>query len=77
MPVNYETNLLNLINPSLANVYCSTSLSNHGVIRLKRFVSQFTRNYAIGFFSTFNTLCIVQTFDVMFLAKMFLDLNKA
>jgi hypothetical protein len=33
--VNRETNLLRLINPSLAHVYFSTILSNHGLIRLK------------------------------------------
>jgi hypothetical protein len=27
-------NLLNLINPSLKIVYCSTTLSNHGIIRI-------------------------------------------
>jgi hypothetical protein len=42
--VNREINLLSLINPSLANVYCSTTLSNHGEIRLKRFVLQISRN---------------------------------
>ena len=42
--VNYETNLLKLINLSLAYVYCSNLLSNYGLIRLKRFVSQFTDN---------------------------------
>jgi len=34
-----------LINPSLAHVYCSNLLSNHVLIRLKRFVSQFTGQY--------------------------------
>jgi hypothetical protein len=33
-----ETNLLNLINPSLETVYCSTTLSNHDIISLVRFV---------------------------------------
>ncbi len=48
-----------LINLSLANVYCSTTLSNHGVIRLKRFVSQFTCNLCNWFFlSIFNALCM-------------------
>ena len=41
--VNHEMNLLNLINPSLAHI-CSTLLSNHELIRLKRFVSQSSRN---------------------------------
>ena len=34
-PINCETNLLSLINSSLANIYCSITLSNHGIIRLK------------------------------------------
>ncbi len=42
--VNCEMNLLNLINPSLANVYFSTILLNLDAITLKRFVSQFTCN---------------------------------
>lgn len=33
-----------LIKPSLANVYYSTTLSNHETYRLKRFVSQNSRN---------------------------------
>jgi hypothetical protein len=33
-----ETNLLSLINPSLETVYCSTTLSNHDIISLVRFV---------------------------------------
>jgi hypothetical protein len=32
-------NLLSLINPSLAHVYCGATLSNHGLNRLKKFVS--------------------------------------
>jgi len=36
----YETNLLSLINPLLEYIYCSTTLSNHALIRLNRFVSQ-------------------------------------
>jgi hypothetical protein len=31
--VNRETNLLNLINSSLAYVYCSTTVSHYGLIR--------------------------------------------
>jgi len=40
-------NLLSLINSSPANVYCSITLSNHKAIRLKKFVSQFTRGLCI------------------------------
>ena len=57
--INCETNLLSLINLSLRNVYCSITLSNHGVVRLKRFVSQFTCKLCNWFFlSTFNVLCM-------------------
>ena len=46
---------ISLINLSLANIYCSTTLSNHGVIRLKRFISRFTCKLCNWFFSsTFN-----------------------
>jgi hypothetical protein len=41
--VNKPQDVLSLINPSLANVYFSTTLSNHGAIRLKSFVSQISR----------------------------------
>ena len=41
--VNYETNLMLLINPSLEHVYCSNYCSNlvynHNLLRLIRFVS--------------------------------------
>jgi hypothetical protein len=37
--ITRETNLVSLINLSLAHVYCSTTLLNHGLIRLKKFVS--------------------------------------
>ena len=37
------TNFLTIINLSLAHAYCSTTMSNHGLIRLKRFVSQINR----------------------------------
>jgi hypothetical protein len=50
-------NLLNLINPYLANVYYSTTVLNHDAIRLKRFVSQFFFELSNWFFlSIFNTL---------------------
>ena len=49
MSVLHETNFLSLINPSLAHVYGSKTLSNHGLIRLKRFVSQLVANYVISF----------------------------
>jgi hypothetical protein len=33
---NRETNLLSLINSSLYIIYCSTTLSNHDVIKLSK-----------------------------------------
>ena len=56
--VIHETNLVSLINPSLAYIYCSTTLSNHRLIRLKKFVSQQFHNQFI-----FNTPCMFQTSD--------------
>ena len=38
--LNRETNLTSLINPSLEIIYYSMTLSNHDLIRLKRFVSK-------------------------------------
>ena len=50
-------NLLKLINPSLAHVYCSNLVCNHSLIRLIRFVSQFISKLCNSFFisSRFNT----------------------
>ena len=42
-------NLLSLINPSLAHGYCSTTLSNHGLIRWKDSSRKVIVNYAISF----------------------------
>ena len=58
--INYETNLLKLINLSLVNVYCSNLVSNHSLIRLIRFISQFTSKLCNLFFisSRFNTPCM-------------------
>ena len=55
-----KTNLLSLINHSLAHVYCSTTLSNYGLIRLNRFISQISLNLCIQFHkqSIFNTPCM-------------------
>jgi hypothetical protein len=38
--ITRKTNPLNLINPSLDMGYCSMTLSNHGIIRLVRFISK-------------------------------------
>ena len=53
-------NFLDIINISLAHVYCSTTLSNHRLIRLKRFISQINRKLCNQFYnqSIFNTLCM-------------------
>ena len=59
--VLHETNLLSLINPSSAHAYCITTLSNHGLIRLKRFVSQISHKLCNQFYnqSILNTpLCV-------------------
>ncbi len=67
-------NLLSLINPSLANIYCSTTLSNYNVIRLKRFVSQFTCKLYNCFFRPHLMLyACVQPFDLTFLGQFFLE----
>ena len=42
-------NLLSLINPPFINVYYSTTLSNRGAIRLKRFVSKIIRKCVLFF----------------------------
>jgi hypothetical protein len=47
LSVIHKTNLLSLINPSSAHVYCSITLSNHRLIRLKKFVSQNSLNLCI------------------------------
>jgi hypothetical protein len=62
-----ETNLLILINPSLAHVYCSITLSNHGLIRLNGFVSRISLYYAMDFVISLYLIFLigVQTFDVM------------
>ena len=42
-------NLLSLISPSLAHIYCSTTLSNHGPIRLKNSSHKLVASCAISF----------------------------
>jgi hypothetical protein len=39
---NRETNLLSLIKPSLAHCVTAALKANHGLIKLKRFVSRFS-----------------------------------
>ena len=43
-------NLLSLINPSLAHIYGSTTLSNHRLIRLKKSSRKLTTICAISYF---------------------------
>ena len=76
MLVNYETNLMSLINPSLAYVYCSNLVSNHVLISLIRFVSRFTIYLCnvIYFSTTFSTPC--KRF-IKILHFSFWDLNRA
>ena len=50
LSVLHETNLLSLINPSLAHVYCSTTLSNHRLIRLKNLSRKLVAIYIISYF---------------------------
>ena len=38
--LNRETNLTSIINSSLEIIYCSTTLSNYDLIRLKKFISK-------------------------------------
>ena len=64
--VLHEINFLSLINPSLAYVYCSKTLSNHGLIRLKNSSSKLVANYIISFIISLYLIlhACVQTFDV-------------
>jgi hypothetical protein len=48
--VNCETNLLSLINPLLAHTYCSTIVSNHGLIGLKNSSRKLVAIYTISYF---------------------------
>jgi hypothetical protein len=54
---NCKTNPLRLINSSLEIDYCSMTLSNHGIVRLVRFVSKIKVEVAewILLLTTFNT----------------------
>ena len=76
---NHETKLFSLINPSLEVVYYSTTLSNHGPIRLKRFVPQLHPGYGMSFVSYPHSILLIsgQTFEVSVALKKFWDLNKA
>jgi len=62
----------------LSNIYCSITLSNYDAFKLKRFVSQFTRELCNCFLFYLYLIfhACVQIFDVMFLTKNSLNLNK-
>jgi hypothetical protein len=59
-------NLLNLINPSLAHVYCSITLPNHGLIRLKKSSRKTVSICAFSFIISLYLIlhACVQTSDV-------------
>jgi hypothetical protein len=60
------TNLMIIINPSLAHAGTVALKAFYGLIRFKRFVSQFLRELCNYFFSsTFSTPCIRQTFNMI------------
>jgi hypothetical protein len=63
----HETNLLSLINPSLAHVYCSTTWSNHELISLMDSSRELASIYAIGFVIRLYLIVLigVQTSDGM------------
>ena len=70
---NHETNLFSLINPSLEVVYYSTTLSNHGPIRLKRFVPQLHPGYGMSFVSYPHLMLLIngQTLKVTVVLNVF------
>ena len=45
----HETNLLGIVNPSLAYIYCSTTWSNHKLIRFNKFSRELASVYIISF----------------------------
>ena len=53
------------INPSLVYGYCSNLLSNHGLIRLKRFGLNLQAICKTDFFSKFNRPCMSPNIDVI------------
>jgi hypothetical protein len=71
-------NLLKLINPSLAHIYCSTSLSNHKLIRLKKCLAKYTQSVQLVIFSLYVILhACVQISDVIGCKVLGEELNKA
>ena len=49
MEANLRDDFLSLINLSLVHVYCSTTLSNHGLLGLKDSSRKLVVSYAINF----------------------------
>ena len=62
-----KTIFLSLINLSLAYVYCSTTLSNHELIRFKRFASQINHKLCNQFRnqSIFNRPCTFEVTEIL------------
>ena len=65
-----------LINPSLEIIYYSTPLSNHGLIRLKRFVSKLhpgAGGYGMGFVSYPHLRLLIsgQMFEITVVLEIF------
>ena len=56
---NNKTNYTSHLNPSLAHVYCSTTLSSHGLIKLKNSSRKVVVICAISYF--FNLYLILHT----------------
>jgi hypothetical protein len=56
--------LLNLINSSLAHIYCSTILLNYGLIRLNKFILQINLHLCNLISLCLTLLISNQTFDV-------------
>ena len=71
-------NLLNLINSSLANVYCSTTCQIMAQLGSKVSSRNLHMNCAIIILFCPHLIldAWIQIFDVMFLVKTFLDLKK-
>ena len=72
-------NLLSLINPSLEAIYCSTTLSNHDSIRLKKIVQQLHLAIVKRVLSVIHLVLLSrgQIVEVTVALKFFWSLNKA
>ena len=72
---NYEMNLMSLINLSLEHVYCSNLVSNHSLIMLIRFISQFITKLCNLFFIL--SKLILHAYKILFRCDRFGILNFA